>query len=363
VNRTALRRVAAPSIAALALGFTAAACGGNESGGSGSSSSSLSGTLKGAGSSAQEAAMDAWRAAFQTDNSKVNVNYDPSGSGAGVEGFNGGGLDFAGSDAALDPSKGEVAAAAKRCGANALEVPDYVSPIAVVFKLDGVDKLNLSPQTVANIFNGKIKKWNDQAIAADNPDAKLPSTDITPVHRSDESGTTKNFTDYLAQASGGAWTFPADKVWPLKSGEGANGTSGVVAAVKEGSIAYVDDSQAGSLSKASIKVGDAFVAPSADGAAKALEASPVDSTRSAGDLAIKVDRTTTAAGAYPLMLVSYVIACPTYDTAKADLVKGFLSYVVSTKGQEEAAKNAGSAPLPDSLQQKAAQIIDGIKAK
>ncbi|MCW2753075.1 MAG: phosphate transporter substrate-binding protein PstS [Marmoricola sp.] len=309
--------------------------------------------------------MAAWRAGFQTANGGVTVNYDPSGSGAGVLSFNSGAVDFAASDAALDPTKGEVAAAKSRCGANALEVPDYVSPIAVIFNLSGVSKLQLSAATIAGIFDGKIKKWNDPAIATENPGTTLPSSTITPVHRSDESGTTKNFTDYLSKAAGGAWTFPADKVWPLKSGEAANGTSGVVAAVKAGagSIGYADESQTAGLTAASIKVGSVYTAPSAAGAAKALDVSPVDTTRTQGDLAIKVDRTTTEAGAYPLFLASYLIACPTYDKAKADLVKGFLSYIVSTAGQAEAAKTAGSAPLPASLQAKAASIIDTISAK
>ncbi|HEX4189860.1 MAG TPA: phosphate ABC transporter substrate-binding protein PstS [Marmoricola sp.] len=356
--------MAAPSIAALALGLSLTACGaGNESG---SSSGGLSGTLKGAGSSAQQAAMTTWIAAYQTKNSGVTINYDPSGSGAGITGFTGGSLDFAASDAALDPTAGEVDAAKKRCGANALEVPDYVSPIAVIFNLDGVKSLNLDAATVAKIFDGSITKWNDSAIAAANPGVKLPSSKINTVHRSDDSGTTDNFTDYLSQAAGGAWTSPASKTWPLKSGEGANGTSGVVAAVKagSGSIAYADNSQAGGLSVASIKVGDTYTAPSADGAAKALDASPIDTSRTAGDLAVKVDRTTTAAGAYPLMLTSYLIACPTYSSAStAKLVKGFLSYVVSTDGQSAAASGAGSAPLPASLQTKAAAIVAGITSK
>jgi phosphate transport system substrate-binding protein len=364
VNRTVLRRVAAPGAAALALGLALSACGASNESGS-TSDSSLSGTLKGAGSSAQEAAMDAWRAGFQGDNSGVTVNYDPSGSGAGVEQFNAGAIDFAGSDAALDPTKGEVDAAKERCGANALEVPDYVSPIAVVYNVDGVDSLQLSAKTIAEIFDGKITKWDDPAIKAENPDASLPSTAITPVHRSDESGTTKNFTDYLEKAGDGGWSHPADKVWPVKSGEAANGTSGVIAAVKagSGSIGYADESQVGDLSVVAIKVGDAYVKPSAEGAAKALEVSPLDDTRTEGDLAVKVDRTTTEAGAYPLMLTSYLIACPTYDAGKADLVKAFLKYVVSTEGQQKAADNAGSAPLPSSLQQKAEEIIDSISAK
>jgi phosphate transport system substrate-binding protein len=364
VNRTVLRRIAAPGIAALALGLAVSACGaGNESGGS--SDSTLSGTLKGAGSSAQEAAMAAWRADFQKSNSGVTVNYDSVGSGAGVQQFNAGATDFAGSDAALDPAKGEVDAAKQRCGGNALEVPDYVSPIAVIFNLPGVDKLNLDGPTLAKIFAGKITKWDDPAIASQNPDAKLPSTPIAPVHRSDESGTTKNFTDYLNKASEGAWSWPADTVWPVKGGEAGAQTSGVVAAVKNGAgtIGYADESQAKEFSKVSIKVGDSYVEPTAEAAGKALSASPVDDSRTEGDLVVKIDRTTTAAGAYPVMLTSYLIACPTYDAAKADLVKKFLSYVVSNEGQQAGAANAGSAPLPADLQQKAASIIDSIKAK
>jgi len=367
VNRTSLRRIAAPSAAALALGLAVSACGaGNETQSSSSDTSNLSGQLDGAGSSAQESAMDAWRAGFQKANPDVTVNYDPAGSGAGVEKFNANGIDFAGSDSALDPEKGEVDAAKKRCGADAIEVPNYVSPIAVVFNVEGVDSLQLSPKTIAMIFDGKVKTWDDPAIKADNPDADLPSTKIAPVHRSDESGTTKNFTDYLEKAGGGAWTHPADKVWPIKSGEAANQTSGMISAVKggTGTIGYADLSQVGDLSAASIKVGDAWVEPSAEGAAKAVEASPLDDTRPEGDMAVKIDRTTTEAGAYPLMLTSYLIACPTYsDKATADLVKGFLSYVISEQGQQEAADNAGSAPIPASFADQAKKIVDGISAK
>jgi len=294
----------------------------------------------------------------------VTVNYDPVGSSGGREQFLSGGVDFAGSDAAL--TSDEVAASKKTChGQTALEVPAYISPVALVYNLDGVDKLQLSAKTAAEIFSGKVKTWNDPAIKAENPGAKLPGDRIVPVHRSDGSGTTDNLTQWMSKAGEGAWTSAPGGDWPLKGGEGAEGTSGVIDAVKngKGTIGYADDSQAGDLSKANIKVGDAFTAPSAEGAAKALEVSPIDDTRTEGDLAIKVDRTTTEAGAYPLMLTSYLIACPTYDGDKADLVKGFLKYIVSTEGQQEAADNAGSAPLPESLQQKAEQIIDSISAK
>jgi phosphate transport system substrate-binding protein len=367
VNRTSLRRVAAPSIAALALGLAVSACGAsNETSNASSGSSDLSGKLDGAGSSAQESAMDAWRAGFQKENGQVTINYDPSGSGAGVEKFNAGGVDFAGSDAALDPEAGELDAAKKRCGADAIEVPNYVSPIAVVYNVDGVDKLNLSPKTIAGMFAGTIKTWDDAAIKADNPGVDLPSTAIDPVHRSDESGTTKNFTDYLEQAGEGGWKYPADKVWPIKSGEGANQTSGMISAVQggKGTVGYADLSQVGDLHTAAIKVGDQWVEPSAEGAAKAVEASPLDTTRPEGDMAVKIDRKTTAEGAYPLMLTSYLIACPSYDDkAKAELVKSFLSYVISEQGQQEAADNAGSAPIPASFAEKAKAIVDKIAAK
>lgn len=363
------RRLVLPAVAALALGTTVTACGAaNESSApandnSPASSGQLSGTLKGAGSSAQASAMDAWRATFQTKNPGVTVNYDPAGSGAGVEQFTAGGTDFAASDKALDPKAGEVAAATKRCGGGVIEVPDYVSPIAIVFNVPGVSKLKLDGPTIAKIFAGTISKWNDPAIAAQNKGVKLPDLAIAPVHRSDKSGTTNNFTDYLHQAGGGAWKTPANEVWPISSGEGANGTSGVVAAVKagKGAVGYVDASQAGSFSTVQVKVGSSYVGPTADGAAKALAASPLQSGRSSTDIAVNVARTTTAPGAYPLLLTSYLIACPSYSGGKGATVKAFLSYIVSNEGQQAAASHAGSAPLPASLQSKVAAAVDTIK--
>ena len=155
------------------------------------------------------------------------------------------------------------------------------------------------------------------------------------MHRSDDSGTTDNFTDYLSAASDGAWTYDPDGVWPIQGGEAAEGTSGLVAAVKsgEGTIGYADESQAGGLGIAALKVGEEYVAPSAEAAAKVVAVSPRVEGRGANDMAIEVDRTTTESGAYPLILLSYLIACPTYDDAnEAALVKGFLSYIVSEDG-------------------------------
>ena len=369
MKRTSFRRAIVPGVAVIALAAGLSACGaGNEDSGS-SSDSGLSGTLTGEGSSAQEAAQTAWRAGFQGENSGVTVNYTPSGSGAGREKFIAGAVDFAGSDSYLkdDDEATELSDAKERCGGeDPIEVPAYVSPIAVVYNLPGVDQLNLSPKTIGMIFNEKITTWNDPAIKQENPDADLPSNKITPVHRSDESGTTENFTDYLEKASDGGWPHEKDKLWPLKSGEAAQGTSGVIQAVKEGegSIGYADESQVGDLSVASIKVGEEYVAPSAEAAAKVLAVSPRAETATDVSMAVDVDRTTTESGAYPLLLASYLIACQHYDDqATADLVKGYLTYVISEEGQKTAADNAGSAPLDSALADEATGIVEQISAK
>ena len=361
VTRTSTKRLLAGGIAALSISAALTACSaGNETA---SSIGDLSGTINGAGSSAQSAAMDAWRKDFQTRNSAVTINYDPSGSGAGIESFLQQGVDFAGSDSALDIDEGELEKATKRCGAAPIEVPNYISPIAVVLNVPGVDQLNLTPEVLAEIFAGRITKWDDPRITADNSGVELPSIEIRPVHRSDESGTTKNFTDYLEKASAGAWRFEADKVWPTElTGEAAAQTSGMVATVEQtaGSIGYADLSAVKDLAQVSIKVGDQFVAPSEEGAAKALSASSADESRGETDLVVELDRATTEPGAYPLALVSYLIGCPTTDGANGELVKQFFSYVISTQGQESASKNAGSAPLPADLQEKAASIVAGM---
>lgn len=363
VNRSTMR-AATPAALALTLALGLSACGAsNEGGDAGSSDSSLSGTLNGAGSSAQEAAVGAWQAGFQSANPDVTVNYDPAGSGAGREQFIAGGVDFAGSDAYLDDE--ELAAAKEQCGSNVVEVPTYVSPIAVIFNLEGVDELNLSPEVIGGIFEGEITTWNDPAIAADNPDADLPDTDITPVHRSDDSGTTKNFTAYLDAASGGAWTGGEVETWPIQGGEAAQGTSGVVQAVTNGNgtIGYADESQAGDLGKAKVKVGEEFVEVTPEAAAKVLDTATQVEGRDATDIAVDIERDTTESGVYPIVLVSYFMACETYeDAAKADLVKGWLEYVTSEDGQSAAAEQAGSAPLSADFSSKVAEAVGAITA-
>lgn len=353
-------------MAALSMTVVAsvAACGASNESSSSDNTSKLSGELNGSGSTAQEAAMTAWKAGFQTANPDVTVNYDAIGSGDGRDAFLSGAVAFAGSDAALDEE--ELAKAKTQCGSDPVEVPVYVSPIAVIYNVSGVDKLDLAPATLAQIFTGKITTWDDPAIKAENPDATLPSTTITPVHRSDDSGTTENFTDYLSQAASADWTFGAVQTWPIQGGEASNGTSGVVAAVTngDGTIGYADASQAADLAQVNVKVGSEYVGPSTEAASKVLDESKIEAGRAPTDLAMTVNRTTAASGVYPIVLVSYQITCQKQSsTATADLIKAFESYVISAEGQDAAAKEAGSAPITDAIRAKAQTAIDTITAK
>jgi phosphate transport system substrate-binding protein len=366
------KRRAIPVAMALAGSLALAACGAaNESASSsgtsdaGSSTEQLSGTLDGAGSSAQQAAMQGWTAGFSTEQPDVTVNYDPVGSGGGREQFLSGGVDFAGSDAYL--SDDEVTKAKDRCGGgDVFELPNYISAIAVVYNLPGVDELNLSPDTIAKIFAGSITTWDDPAIKADNPDAQLPGTAITPVHRGDKSGTTKNFTDYLAMAAPNSWTGGAVDEWPAQGGEAANGTSGVISAVQagKGAIGYADESQAGSLGIADVKVGSDWVKPSAAGAAAVVEGSQIKAGRGQYDFAYDINRTPTDKSQYPLVLVSYHIGCMQYaDADTATLVQAFESYVISQDGQKAAADQAGSSPISDTLREQSQKAIDAITSQ
>lgn len=323
----------------------------------------VSGSLKATGSSAQSAAQEAWVAAFQTANPDVTINYEPTGSGTGRENFLAGASDFIGSDRAFNDEE-EAAGGFKACASDALvEVPLYISPIAVAFNLDGIDTLNLDAATIAGIFAGKITNWNDKAIADLNEGVKLPDLAISPVHRSDDSGTTETFTTYLGATAPDVWTYEADGVWPIQGGEAAQGTSGVVQAITsgKGTIGYADASQTTKLGQVHVGVDGTFVAYSAEAAAKLVESSPLVEGRGKADLVFDVDPASAKDGAYPIALVSYLIACEDYeDTNVAKIVKAYLSYIASKEGQEAGAANAGSAPISDALRTQVQAAIDMI---
>ncbi|WP_449277581.1 phosphate ABC transporter substrate-binding protein PstS [Leucobacter sp. GX24907] len=357
-----MKTAAIGGLAALAL----TSCAANESSADASGDgSSLSGELSGAGASSQGSAQEAWQAGFQTANADVTVNYEPSGSGAGRETFQQGASAFVGSDRAFKTDEIE-AGPFETCAADSglVEFPAYISPIALIFNIDGVDSLKLDADTVAKIFAGEITKWNDPAIAAHNEGVDLPDQNITAVHRSDESGTTGNFTAYLSEAAPDAWTEGEIESWPADfGGEGAQGTSGVVSAVSNGTgtIGYADASQAEGLGTVEIQVGDEYVAYTPEAAAAIVDASSLEEGRGEHDLAIALDRSTEAEGVYPIVLVSYLIGCESYeDPASAELVKAYFDYIVSEEGQNTAAEQAGSAPISEELRGTIQTAIEAI---
>ncbi|MEU6880912.1 phosphate ABC transporter substrate-binding protein PstS [Streptomyces sp. NPDC046712] len=318
------------------------------------------GQLLAAGSSAQKNAMDLWVKNFQAACSGVEVNYQAIGSGGGITKFNQGQVAFAGSDSALKEE--EVAESQKICkGGKGVNLPMVGGPIAIGYKLDGVDNLILDASTIAKIFNTDIKKWNDPAIAKLNPGVKLPDSNIQAFHRSDESGTTQNLGKYLSTAAPADWKHdPKSKSWPAPGGQAANGSSGVATAVKdaEGSIGYFELSYAtaNKISTVSVNTGAAApVAATTENASKAIAAAKVKGTGS--DMALSLDYATKAEGAYPLVLVTYQIACDKGNKAETlPTLKAFLNYAISEDGQK-VLSDAGYAPMPAEIATKVREIV------
>ncbi len=324
----------------------------------------LSGTLTGGGASSQEAAMTGWIQGFNTVQPNLQVQYNPVGSGSGREGFLAGQYTFAGSDGIMDEE--ELTASQEICGPDgAFHVPAYISPVAVAYNLPDVSEaIKMDAETIAAVFAGKVSTWNDEMIASQNEGVELPDTPITVVHRSDPSGTTENFTDYLTAAAPENWTYDVVEDWPSEiAAENASGTSGVVslATSTEGAIVYADASAIGQLSTVAVKVGEEYVEYSAEAAAKAVETADRVEGAAENDMAVELDRTSTEAGTYPIVLVSYHIYCNAYaDQEVVDQVKAFGSYVVSQEGQQSASDAAGSAPLSQALTDEATASIEGI---
>lgn len=347
------------------MALTLAACGGSSQGTDGSQG--ISGTIAGSGASSQANAVQGWIAGFMEQNPGATVTYAPTGSGTGVEQFLNSAVDFAGSDAALTAE--ELQAAQQRCGGDVLELPLYISPIAVVYNLPGLNDthLNLQPKTIAKIFAGEITNWSDPAIARTNPDADLPDMPIVPVNRSDDSGTTENFTQYLAAAAPEAWPYEPSGLWPIQGTQSGSRTAGMLNVVEAaaGTIGYVDASRVGDLGSVAVGVGDDFVPFSPEAAAKVVDVSPPAKDATETILTIDLERDTEASGAYPIVLVSYSIACKSYDSAEtADVVQGYLSYVASEEGQQRASRPdvAGSAPISGELRTKVEAAIESISA-
>ncbi|WP_030059631.1 MULTISPECIES: phosphate ABC transporter substrate-binding protein PstS [Streptomyces] len=367
-------RSKALAIGAMALvsSLSLAACGSDNNNGtstaSGSSGSAAAGaaitcgkpgSLIAAGSTAQGTAIDVWKTNFGAACSGTTINYQGVGSGAGIQQFTQGKVQFAGSDSALKPA--EVEATKAVCtGGQGIDLPMAGGLISLVFNVEGVDSLVLDGPTAAKIFDSQITKWNDPAIVALNPSAKLPDADIQSFHRSDDSGTTDNLTKYFAAASQGAWSYPSSKTWAAKGGQSANGSAGVAAQVKQvkNSISYVElaYAQTNSLKSAAINTGASKpVEATAANAANTFAKAQIAGTGS--DLALKLDYATKDEGSYPLVLVTYEIVCDKGNKAETlDTLKSFLTYTASDAGQK-AAGDKGYVPLPNELTTKVNAVI------
>ena len=326
----------------------------------------FSGTVNAEGSSAQKNAIEEAIASYGEACADAKLNYNPTGSGAGIKQFIAGQVDFAGSDSALktegkDGAQSEAAQAEAFCGAPAWNIPMVTGPIAIAFNVKGIDKLVLTPAVAADIFSGKITSWDDAAIAALNKDAKLPATPIKVFFRSDESGTTENFTKYLKAAAAENWTADPAKKW-TGAGEGKEKSAGVSEGVKstDGGITYVEWSYAkdNKLGVASIDNGGGAVELTGESVGKAVAAA--EQVGQGNDLALKLDYATKEAGAYPILLVTYEIVCSkNKDAEKGKNIKAFLSHFASSdvqKGLEE----IGYAPLPSEVQAKVVASIDAL---
>ncbi|WP_435404531.1 phosphate ABC transporter substrate-binding protein PstS [Mycolicibacterium obuense] len=363
------------SVAAVAA-ITLAGCGSdNNTASGGSSSSAASGSssapadcggknaLTAEGSTAQQNAVALFNQVWGQKCQGKNLSYNPTGSGAGREQFIAKTVDFAGSDSAL--SGDQVAAAAQRCGGNpAWNLPLVFGPIAMAYNLDGVDKLVLNGDTLAKIFQGQITKWNDPAIAALNSGTTLPDTAITPIYRSDSSGTTDNFQKYLKAAAPEAWTKDAGSEFQGGAGEGASKSAGVTQAVQAtpGSIGYVEKgfAQQAGLKYAQIDTGAGAVELTDETAGKAIDAAKF--AAEGNDLTLDLNSLygTKEAGAYPLVLATYEIVCSAgYDADTSAAVKSFLT-VAANDGQG-GLSSAGYVPLPDAFKERLLTSIDAIK--
>ncbi|WP_077077363.1 phosphate ABC transporter substrate-binding protein PstS [Mycobacterium numidiamassiliense] len=356
------------AVCALAL----SACGGSthaSSSGSGPAPSAVQcggkKQLKGSGATAQENAMEQFVYAYVRSCPGYTLDYNANGSGAGVTDFANNVSDLAGSGDPLDPTKGQVDRATQRCGSPAWDLPTVFEPIAITYNISGVNTLKLDAPTLARLFNGAINRWDDPAIKALNPGTNLPSVPIHVFFRSDQSGDTSNFQQYLVAASGGAWGKGAGQAFNGGVGDGGVGDNGTSAEVQntDGSITYNEWSfgVGRQLSMAQIitPAGPDAVAISTDSVSKTLAG--VSFKGQGNDLVVDTSSfyKPTQAGAYPIVEPTYEIVCSKYpDAATGTAVKAFMQAAIGP-GQV-GLDQYGSIPLPSSLQSKIATAVNAI---
>ena len=312
-------------------------------------------TLNGSGSTLSKTYQETAIEEFKKTNKGVKLNYGGGGSGKGRQDLADMVVDFAGSDSPF-----KDADQAKIKGGEVLYFPILLGPITVSYNVEGVDKLQLSADSIAKIFQRDIKKWNDKAIAADNPGVKLPDADIVVAHRADGSGTTQNFTEYLNTAAKATWKLKSGSTveWPsdTQAGQGNAGVAQIVKSTK-GAIGYVDlsDAKASGLKYASIKnQAGKFVEPTPQAASAAGDGIDVKGNLVFSALNAKGDKS------YPITCQTWVVVyAKQTDHAKGAALKAYLKYLV--KDGQKLLGEIDYAPLPKGLQEKALQQLEKVQ--
>lgn len=369
--RSARRRRLVGSLALTALVVAGASCSSSGSTTKGASSTTAAPTaggfdpskfaatsakLKGSGSTFQLNFNNAVIKTLQPVLPKISIAYAGGGSGQGKSDLADGVVNFAGTDSLIKPED------LPKFGGTVRYFPTVVAPITISYRLPGVEKLKVDGPTLAKIFTARVTDWNDPAIAAVNPGVELPSTPITVCRRSDASGTTTNFSKYMAAAGGSDWTLgSSDSLqWPAGT-QGGDGNGGVAQCVKSkvGTIGYVDlsDGKSQHLAFASVKnKSGAFVQPTLEGASAAaanaeiaddLTYSPIDSA---------------GAASYPITSPTWIIVKEKQtDRATGNAVKALLTFIL-TDGQDRSfTSSVNYAPLPKALATKALAQIDELQ--
>jgi len=347
--------------------FVLSACGASSSTGT---SGEGGGSTAGAGSTAQERVQGHWTEEFEREEPSVKLAYDAVGSGAGRQRFIAGDAAYAASDIPLEGA--ELQRAVKRCEPGQLvEVPAYLSKIFVPVHVGHVAFLNLTPETLAKVFEGKITSWSDPEIrGANQPIAKRLNGPIRVIYPAGESGTTANFTAYLSEAVPNVWRHGSSEVWPVPGvGTSVDSETAMLKALnaREGTIAFIDASWSGPLKPVLIKtgsdVGDVAV-PNHGSSITTLENSPEAKKlkKSPYMMPFDLERGYGERGTYPIVFTSYLIACTAYDSdEEAATVRGLLSHAVGSRGQEVAGTETGADPLIGDLQKRAEAAVAAIE--
>lgn len=311
-------------------------------------------TLNASGATFQKAAQEVTIDAFTRKFPRIAVNYGAGGSGKGRQDFADRVVDFACSDAPYKPAdvgkvKGEF-----------FYIPNLLGAIVVAYNLDGVESLQLSAPTIAGIFQRQITRWNDPAIAAENPGVALPARAIVVARRSDGSGTTENFTKFLAAGAKGSWTLKSGSTieWPADTQAGAgNGGVAQLITTTPGAVGYVDlsDARAAGMHHAKIRNrSGAYVAAGAESVAAAT------ATIELQDNLIFSALDSAAPAAYPIAAQSWCLVYAQYpDAATATAVKDYFTFLVTDAQQY--LPEIDYAPISPAMRDRALERIGKIR--